>query len=77
VVKKKAPIELARVSFAVDPFSRVIDADTKLEWALRELTWTGSVADYLRGLTVELARSRADAVHVAERKRSEQRRRVD
>ncbi len=60
-----------------DPLSLVIDADAKLERALKELTWTGSAADDLRKLEVELTRSRADASNVAERVRTEQRRRVD
>ncbi len=52
MVKNKAPIVLALGILRVALFSLVIDADTKLVWALKELTWTRPVADYLRGLTV-------------------------
>ena len=77
LLKNKAPIELALGIPREDPLSLVIDADVKLERALKALTWTGSVADDLRKLEVELTRSRADAINVAERVRTEQRRRVD
>ncbi len=60
-----------------DPLSLVIDADAKLGRAVKELVWTGSAADDLRKLTVELARTCADAIDVAERVRAEQRRRID
>ncbi len=77
LLKNKAPIELALGIPREDPLSLVIDADVKLERALKELTRTGSAADDLRKLEVELTRSRADAINVAERVRTEQRRRVD
>jgi hypothetical protein len=77
LLKNKAPIELALGIPREDPLSLVIDADVKLERALKALTWTGSAADDLRKLEVELTRSRADAINVAERVRTEQRRRVD
>jgi hypothetical protein len=59
-----------------DPLTLVIDADAKLDRAMKALTWE-SAEDDLRELMVELARATADAVNVAERVRTEQRPRVN
>jgi hypothetical protein len=76
LLKDKAPIELALGIPREDPLSLVIDADAKLDRAMKALTWESAEGD-LRELMVELARATADAVNVAERTRSEQRRRVN
>ncbi len=47
LLKNKAPIELALGIPREDPLSLVLDADAKLERAMKELAWTRSATDDL------------------------------